>query len=131
MKRIIFFLVAVFVVSLFMAIYFCFPPKARAGEKEIRYQQVILEICQTNFEMADKWEAVLRQNNDTHPYYVYDKDNKVVSLVPNSSLFIIVKELIKRDRGNINYQELAEELIDSRLMLRAALKRINPKLGKK
>ena len=134
MKKYFIIWVIVLVVCAFLVVYLNLPAKVdktKAGKNKAAQKQTVIQLCQINVKLADRVEAILRKNNDVAPYYMYDKKDKIISLVPNSFFFIMLGELVKRSGENTEYADLAEELVEDNRMLWSAVEHLNLKLGKK
>ncbi|MDP2736366.1 MAG: hypothetical protein Q8O59_01110 [bacterium] len=125
MKKIIFFFVVVFVVSVFMAIHFCFPPKARAEERSVAELQrrVIINLCETNASLADRLNQRLENEYGREGIInvFFDKDGRDIGIVPTGNFFLMIKDLTEKG-GDIKYDEVIEQLIRHSCLLEEALR---------
>ena len=119
MKKLIFIWVVLIVVFGYFAIHFCFPPKAKAEEKETWAKQAVTELNRANIMLADEIEALLKRNN-LSAVEVYDEVDKKTVIVPNGYSPLFVKELISPSGEDEKCVELAMALADYNRILRTA-----------
>lgn len=116
MKKMIFFLVVMFFVSVFMVVYsLCFPTKARGEDAAADYQmQAAIYLCDDNAELTETLDDLVGIN-------VISFGSEVI-ITPTSHFFLLIKKMILAEERQKDYKEILFKLYKENIRLKQALK---------